>query len=325
MNNKILIIISALIAGLILWVGFTFYQAYQPKPLLLQGEIDAQTYNISSKVSGRISQIGVKKGDVVKVGDLIFAISSDEVQAKLKQAKASKSAANALSQKADTGARVEEIKATYDQYKKAEAAQTLMSTTYKRIKKLYDEGVLSEQKNDEAYTKLQASKYTTSAAKQLYIMAKEGARIEDKKAALAKEEVYAGKIDEVEAYIKELHLYSFHNGEVTSVLIHEGELAPTGFPVVTLSDMSDSWARFTVREDLLPMFQKGKKFNVKIPGLGNDVYQFEVSFISVMGDYATWKAPQAGKGFDMKSFEVHMRPINPIKDLRVGMSVLLSL
>lgn len=323
--QKILIIISALIVGLILWVGTTFYKAYQPKPLSLQGEIDAQTYNISSKVAGRISQIAVKKGDNVKVGDLIFTISSDEVQAKLKQAKASKNAAEAIKDKADSGARKEEIEAAFNQYQKAKTAQDLMQTTYQRVKNLYDEGVVSQQKHDEVYTKYKASKYTTSAAKQLYIMAKEGARSEDKKAASAKEQVYAGKIDEVEAYIKELNLFSFHNGEVTSVLIHEGELAPTGFPVVTLTDISDSWARFTIREDLLPNFKKGKKFSVKIPAISDKTYEFEVSFISVMGSYATWKAPQAGKGFDMKSFEVHMRPLKPIKNIRVGMSVLLSL
>jgi len=323
--NKILLVISALIIGLIFWVGTTFYKAYQPKPLSLQGDIDAQTYNISSKVPGRISQIDVKKGDIVKVGDFIFSISSDEVKAKLKQAKASKNAAEAIKDKADSGARKEEIEAAYNQYQKAKAAEDLMKTTYARVKKLYDEGVLSEQKHDEVYTKYKASKYTTNAAKQLYIMAKEGARSEDKKAALAKEEVYAGKVDEVEAYIKELNLYSFHNGEVTSVLIHEGELAPTGFPVVTLTDMSDSWARFTVREDLLKKFKKGSKFKVKIPALSEKTYEYEVTYISVMGSFATWKSPQAGKGFDMKSFEVHMRPIKPIKDLRVGMSVLLEL
>ena len=323
--NKILILISLLIACLIFWVGTTFYKAYQPKPLALQGEIDAQTYNISSKVAGRINHIDIKKGDQVKVGDFIFSISSDEVKAKLKQARASKDAAEAVKNKADSGARVQEIEAAKSQYQKAEAAGKLMETTYKRIKKLYDEGVLSQQKHDEAYTKFQASKYTSNAAKQLYIMTKEGARSEDKKAAIAKEKIYEGKIDEVEAYVKELSLYSFHNGEVTSVLIHEGELAPTGFPVVSLTDMSDSWARLTVREDLLSHFKKGKKFNVKLPALGSEIYEFEVTFISVMGNFATWKAPQAGKGFDMKSFEVHMHPTKPIKDLRVGMSVLLEL
>jgi HlyD family secretion protein len=323
--NKIILVISALLVALIFWVGATFYKAYQPKPLSLQGEIDAQTYNISSKVAGRISQVAVKKGDNVKVGDFIFAISSDEVQAKLKQAQASKNAAEAVKNKADSGARKEEIEAAFNQYQKAKAAEDLMQTTYTRVKKLYDEGVLSEQKHDETYTKYKAAKYTTNAAKQLYIMAKEGARNEDKQAALAKEEVYAGKIDEVKAYIKELNLYSFHNGEVTSVLIHEGELAPTGFPVVTLTDMSDSWARFTVREDIIKKFKKGTKFKVKIPAIGDEAYEYEVTYISVMGSFATWKSPQAGKGFDMKSFEVHMRPTKTIKDLRVGMSVLLEL
>ncbi len=323
--NKILLIISAIIVGTIFWVGSTFYSAYQPKAMTLQGEIDAQTYNISSKVAGRVSQVAVKKGDIVKVGDFIFSIKSDEVKAKLKQAIASKDAAKAVKDKADKGARKEEIAAAYNQYKKADAAQKLMETTYKRIKKLYDQGVVSEQKHDEILTKYQASKFTTNAAKQLYIMAKEGAREEDKKAALAKEEIYAGKVDEVNAYIKELNIYSFHNGEVSSILIHEGELAPTGFPIVTITDMSDSWARFAIREDLLSQFKKGTKFNLKIPALSDKSYEFEVSYISVMGSFATWKAPQAGKGFDMKSFEVHMRPTKPIKDLRVGMSTLIEL
>ena len=156
-------------------------------------------------------------------------------------------------------------------------------------------------------------------------MSKVGARIEDKNAARAKEKVYAGKIDEVEAYIKELDIYSFQRGEVTSVLIQEGELSPSGFPIVTLTDMNNSWARFTIREDLLPSFKKGTIFKVKIPGLGNLSYEYKVSFISVMGNYAIWKASQAGKGFDMKSFEVHMEAVDKIKDLRVGMSVLLEL
>ena len=167
--NKILIFIIALIAAIILWVGSTFYQAYQPKPLSIQGEIDAQSYNISSKVAGRISKISVKKGDIVKKGDYIFSITSDEVKAKLKQAQASKEVAEAIKNKADKGARVQEIAASKSQYQKALVAQKLMNTTYKRIKKLYDEGVISQQKHDEVYAKLEASKYTSSSAKQLYV------------------------------------------------------------------------------------------------------------------------------------------------------------
>jgi len=324
-NKKSVLVIAAFVSALVLWVAYTFYEAYQPKALILQGEIDAQTYNISSKLPGRISEIFVKKGDRVNVGDIIFSISSPEVQAKLKQAEAAKDAAGAQKKQADNGARKQEIQAAHDQWQKAKAAEQLMYTTYMRIEKLYKEGVLSEQKRDEVYTKYKAAQYTSNAAKQMAVMAKEGARVEIKAAASAQERVYAAKVDEVNVYIKESIAHSFHQGEVTQVLIHSGELAPTGFPVVSIVDIKESWARFAVREDYLKEFKVDKVFKASIPALGENLYEFKVTHIAVMGDFATWKATESGKGFDMKSFEVELTPLKPIEDLRVGMSVLLQL
>ena len=325
MNSKINYIISAFIITIVIWVSITFYHAYQPKALILQGEIDAQSYNISSKIPGRIAQVFVKKGDFVKNGDIVFTLSSPEVEAKLAQAEAAKDAAMAQKDQADKGARVQEIKATQDQLEKAKVAEALMKTTYERINRLYKQGVVSQQKRDEIYTKYKASNYDANAAKQMAVMTKEGARVEVKKAASAQERVYKAKVDEVNAYIQETSQHAFHKGEVSQVLIQSGELTPTGFPVVSLIDIEDSWARFAVREDYLKKFKKGKTFKVSIPALGDESYDFIVKNIAVMGEYATWKATESGKGFDMKSFEVELRPIHPIKGLRVGMSVLLEL
>ena len=325
MNNKILLGIGSIILALFVWVGFTFYMAYQPKALVLQGEIDAQSYNISSKLPGRIGEIFVKKGDFVDVGDSVFSINSPEVEAKLAQAKAAQDAAGAQKTQANNGARKQQIQAAHDQWQKAKAAEALMYTTYQRVQKLYDEGVVSQQKRDEVYTKYKAAKYTSNAAKQMAVMAKEGARVEVKDAADAQERVYAAKVDEVNAYIDETMARSFHKGEVSQVLIHSGELAPTGFPVVSIIDIEDAWAKFAVREDYLSLFSKGKKFQAKIPALGEKFYEFEVTNIAVMGDFATWRATESGKGFDMKSFEVELRPTQKIANLRVGMSVLLEL
>jgi len=324
-STGLVVVVIAFVLALVLWVGYTFYKAYQPKPTILQGEIDAQSYSISSKLPGRISEVFVKKGDSVEVGQKIFTISSPEVEAKLKQAKAARDAAGAKKLEADNGARKQQIQASYDQWQKAKAAEELMGATYKRIETLYKQGVISEQKRDEVYTKYKAAKYTSSAAKQLYDMAKEGARVEIKKAAGAQERVYEGKLDEVNSFVKETLQNSYHKGEVSQVLIHSGELAPTGFPVVSIVDIDDSWAKFAVREDYLREFKKDKIFKVKIPALSDELYEFKVSNIAVMGDFATWKATENQKGFDMKSFEVELVPLKPIKDLRVGMSVLLKL
>ncbi len=313
-------VVIAIVSG----VSYLFYEAYQPKPLRLQGEIDAQYYSVSSKVPGRIDHIGVKRGDVVSMGDFIFSINSPEVEAKLKQAKSAKNAAGAVADQADKGARKQQIAAAKDQWRRAQEAEKLLAKTYKRIEKLYKEGVIPEQKRDEVYTKYSAAKYQSSAARQMYMMAKEGARVEQKEAARAQEEVYAGKVDEVNSYIKETKQYAFHSGEVSQILIHEGELAPTGFPVVTLVDINDSWAKFHVREDLLKYFKKGETLALEIPALEKKV-PFKVTHISVMGEYATWRAAEAGKGFDLKSFEVELRPVDAIEGLRVGMSVLVTL
>ena len=307
------------------WVAFTFYKAYQPKPIVLQGEVDAQSYSISSKIPGRLSDVFVKKGDFIEVGDRVFAIASPEFEAKLKQAQAAKDASKAQKMQADNGARKQEVQAAYNQWQKAKAAEELMKTTDKRIEILYQKGVVSEQKRDEVLTQYEAARYTSNAAKEMANMAKEGARTEVKNAASAQERVYAAKVDEVNVYMKETLLYSFHKGEVSNVLIHTGELAPTGFPVVSIIDIEDSWVKFAVREDYLKEFKKDKKFKAKIPALSDEVYEFKVTYIAVMGDFATWRATESGKGFDMKSFEVQLRPLNPIKDLRVGMSVLLEL
>lgn len=323
--QKSLVFIGLGLLALMSWVVYTFYEAYQPKPLILQGEIDAQTYNISSKLPGRISNVFVRKGDQVEIGDAIFSLSSPEVDAKLKQAKAAKDAAGAQKTQANNGARKQEIQAAHDQWQKVKAAEALMLTTYKRINTLFEQGVISEQKRDEVYTKFQAAKYTSNAAHQIALMAKEGARVEIKAAASAQERVYAAKVDEVNVYIKEASQYAFHQGEVSQVLIHSGELAPTGFPVVSIIDMQDSWAKFAVREDYLREFKKDKIFKAKIPALSDESYVFKVTNIAVMGSFATWRATESGKGFDMKSFEVELRAVKPIKDLRVGMSVLLEL
>lgn len=309
---------------IVIWLAYSFYQAYQPLPARIQGQIEAQQYSISSKVPGRIEQVLVRKGDIISRGQMIFTLLSPEIQAKLQQAEAGERAAGALSEQAEKGARTQEIAAAKTQWQKAKAADKLMEKTYQRIDNLFKDGIVAEQKRDEVYTQWQASKYNESSAYQLYAMAKEGARDEVKRAAKEKENMAAGAVAEVEAYIADTKIESWHNGEVSQVLLQEGELAPQGFPVVTLIDINDAWAIFHIREDKLKDFPKDQKIEVTIPALGDDNFTFKISHISVMGDFATWRATDTTQGFDMKTFEVEARPLEHIPLLRVGMTVLLT-
>ncbi|MBY7892670.1 biotin/lipoyl-binding protein [Vibrio fluvialis] len=306
------------------WIGYSFYQAYQPEPVRLQGQIESQQYSISSKVPGRIDQVYVRKGDEVKKGQLIFTLHSPEIEAKLEQAIAGQKAAGALAQEAENGAREQQIRAAKDQWMKAKAAAELAEKTYLRVNNLYKDGVVAEQKRDEANTQWQAAKYTESAAFQMYEMAKEGARAETKQAAQEKARMTAGAVAEVEAYAADTKIESWFDGEVSQVLMQSGELAPQGFPVVTVVDREDSWAVLNVREDLLSHFQKGTTFNAYLPALNKSV-EFKVTHVAVMGDFATWRSTDAAQGFDLRTFEVEARPTAPETNLRMGMSVVVEL
>ncbi|MDD1779946.1 efflux RND transporter periplasmic adaptor subunit [Enterovibrio sp. ZSDZ35] len=312
------------VCALVGWVGYSFYQAYQPQPERFQGQIEAQQYSVSSKVPGRIEDVLVRKGQQVNKGDLIFTLYTPELDAKLEQAKAGQQAADAMAEQAERGARSQEINAARDQWQKARAAAQLAEKTFNRVDALYVEGVTAEQKRDEAYTQWQAAQYTENAAHQMYEMAKAGARTETKRAAQEKARMAAGAVAEVEAYTKDTKIHSWYQGEVSQILLHSGELAPQGFPVVTVIDMNDAWAVFNVREDKLRQFQQGTEFNAKIPALGEQAYRFKVSHVAPMGDFATWRATNNQKGYDMRTFEVEARPIAPIQGLRAGMSVLVS-
>ena len=314
--------VTLLVLLLIGWLSYSFYQAYQPAPYRMQGQIEAQHYNISSKVPGRIEQVLVKKGDSVAKGQMVFTLLSPEIEAKLQQAEAANDAAAALAEQAEAGARVQEVDAAKTQWQKAKAAAQLMAKTYQRIDNLYNEGIIAEQKRDEVYTQWQAAKYNERAAYQIYTMANEGAREEVKRAAKAKESMAAGAVAEVEAYLADTKITSWYDGIVSQVLLHQGELAPQGFPVVTLVDIDDAWAIFHIREDYLKDFPTGQKISVTIPALSNEPFLFKISHISVMGDFATWRATDTTQGFDMKTFAVEARPVAPIPSLRVGMTVL---
>lgn len=318
------IVITATAIALASWVGYSFYQAYQPKRLKLQGQIESQQYSISSKVPGRIDQVLVRKGDQIEKGDLIFTLHSPEIAAKLEQAKAGEKAAGALALEAEKGARSQQIQAAKDQWLKAKAAAALMEKTYLRVNNLFSDGVVAEQKRDEAKTQWDAAKYTESAAFQMYQMAKEGARSETKVAAAEKARMAAGAVAEVEAYAQDTTIESWFDGEVSQVLLQSGELAPQGFPVVTVIDNQDSWAVLNVREDRLMHFKKGETFNAFVPALDKSI-EFKVSHIAAMGDFATWRSTDATQGFDLRTFEVEARPTQASQELRMGMSLVVEI
>lgn len=324
MSKKTIITLSVIIA-IAAFIGYTIFVVLQKKPTVLQGEVVANQFKVSSKLAGRVQEILVKKGQKVNRGDLVFTIDSPEVNAKMDEAMAARSAASAQNRKAINGAQEEDITAAYSLFVKAEAAAQFAEKSFQRIQNLYESGVVPEQQRDEVETKMKAARETANAAKAQWQKAEKGARTEDKDAAFALVQRADAAIKQVQAYLDETTIYSGADGEVSGINVEAGELVNTGFPVVTLINLDDIWVTLFVREDLLSNFKMGSTFNAKIPGLENKEFDFKVSYVSQAGEFARWNATKTSGEFDLKSFEIEARPVSKIEGLRPGMSVIITL
>ena len=276
-----------IIVFLVAIFGFIFWE---PVPEVIQGEAEATEVRISGKVPGRIEKFLVDEGDRVKKGDTVAILDSPEVLAKLSQAQAAEDAAQAMSNKAQKGAREEQKAMAYQTWKKAQAALEVARKSYERVQKLYEGEVMSAQKRDEAEANYKAMLATEQAAKAQYEMARNGAEKEDKMAAEAQVNRAKGAVEEVSSYIKETFLVSPIDGEISERYPKVGELVGTGSPVMNVLDLEDMWVVFNVREDLLGDLKMGAEFTGYIPALGDKEVRLKVTYLKNMGTYAAWRA-----------------------------------
>lgn len=318
-------VIGILAAGATIILAVVLISLYLNKrtPTLIQGTVECTTYKASSKVPGRIDAMKVEEGQQVTKGELLYTLSTPELNAKLEQAEAVKSAASALDAAAIAGARAQQIAAALNMWEKAQAGLELARKTFERVQNLYESGVLPAQKLDEAQANYKAMEATAMAAKAQYELATDGARKEDKEAAAARVRQAQGAVSEVESYINDAMVYSPVTGEVSTIIAEEGELVGSGYPVVAILDMSDIWVTFNIKETLLPGITLGTRITGYVPALDCDV-EFEVSYIAPQADFATWAATRTQGGFDIRTFAIKAKPVSQAGNMRPGMSVLVD-
>ncbi len=320
-NNILLAIVG--FAAVVIIVALIGFFALGRDPELIQGQVEVSEYRVSSKVPGRIVEIRVKEGDYVKAGDTLAILDAPEVRAKMEQAQSAENAAAAMELKAQNGARQEQIQGAFQVWQQAKAGLEIAEKSYQRIQRLFDEGVVSAQKRDEVYANYKAMEAQCKAAESQYLMAKNGARREDKLAAAAQVGRAKGAVQEVNSYIHETVQVAQMDGEVSSIYPKVGELVGTGSPIMTISVMDDLWGTFNVREDQLNGLEMGKTFKAFVPAFNKDV-EMKVYYLKDQGSYAVWKATKANGQYDLKTFEVKARPTEKFDGLRPGMSLIIK-
>lgn len=322
-NLNVILVSSAIIMTVIAIVVIVGLCIPEPKEII-QGQAETSDYRVSGKVPARILEIKVSEGDFVSKGDTLVILEAPDINAKLAQAEAAFEAAKAVEQKALTGARREQIQSAYEVWQKAIAGREVAEKTYNRVNRLFENGVMAEQKRDEALANFRAMQANENAAKSQYDMAVNGSRNEDINAAQAQVSRAKGAISEVSSYVDETVLTASDDGVVTEIFPEVGEFVGSGAPIMNVSKIGDMWFTFNVREDLLPGLTVGTGVTAYIPAFDKNV-EIKITRIKEVGSFATWKATKALDDFDLKTFEVRARPVDPseVSGLREGMSAVL--
>lgn len=315
LSMAIVVVVVAVIAV----IGFIFMN--RPADII-EGQVEGTSVRISGKLPGRIVEFYVEEGDTVHAGDTLVHIHSALADAQLMQAEAMEEVARAQNRKVDAGARSQVIQAAYDQLQQAKAAETITEKTYRRLENLYKDGVMSEQKRDEAKAAYDAAVAARSAAESMYSLAKAGAQKEDKESTAALVSAAGGGVAQVQAVLDDSYLTAPFDGTIDQIYPEEGELVALGAPIMSLLRSDKRWITFNVREELLNDLTMGKKINVMVPALGGEKIEAEIYYIRDMGSYATWHSTKATGSWDSRTFEIKARPTHEVKGLRPGMSII---
>ncbi len=322
-QHKNIIITAACTTLVVAVVAVIGAMSIKQEPETIQGQVEVSEYRVSSKVPGRILEIRVKEGDYVNVGDTLAILDAPEVRAKMTQAQSAENAAAAMDEMANNGARQEQVRGAFAVLQQAKAGLEIAQKSYNRVQRLYDEGVMTAQKRDEAFANYKALEAQVKAAQSQYDMARNGARTEEKKAAAAQVNRAKGAVAEVNSYIHETMQIAQMAGEVSDVYPKVGELVGTGSPIMSVSLLNDIWGTFNVREDQLEGMKVGSIVTAFVPAFKKEI-RMKVYYIKDQGSYAVWKATKSNGQYDLKTFEVKARPMDKLEGLRPGMSLILK-
>jgi len=314
----IVLAIALVVALLLVW------WLSRPGPVLLQGQIEADSVRVAAKIGGRVMSVEVDEGQRVEAGDLVATLSTPEADARAGQVQAQIDAASAMAEMARGGAREEQIRAARAQWQAAQGMAELAAQTHARIERLHDDGVVPTQRRDEVAAQARAAQSQAEAAREAYEIALAAVRPEELRAAEAQVAQARSGLTEVQVSLAEGWQFAPVAGEVTLRVVEPGEVVGPGFPLLVITRSDRPWLTLNLREDLMPGVRVGRRLRGRIPALDMRELEFEVHYIAPMADFATWRSSRDLGGFDLRTFEVRARPVAGTSGLRPGMSVVIE-
>jgi HlyD family secretion protein len=276
----------------------------KPKPLVLAGTLEARTVNVGSLVGGRVVRVEIDEGSVVTAGQLLVTLETETIDRQIAEQQAAIAAMRAQLAKAVAGPRDEEIR-------RAAAIAGNDERERRRLKALFEAGVVARQMLDDAATK------ATASAEDLRIL-REGSRKEDIDAARAQLAQQERRLETLAKQRDETVVHSTVAGTVQSFGLRPGDIVAPNQTVAEILEPSQLWVRIYVPETLLGAVHAGMPVKVRVDTYPEQAFHGKVSTVASEGEYTPrnvqTRAQRAEQVFGVKVL------VDPDPRLKAGMA-----
>ena len=224
--------------------------------VILSGDILSETFSgsaqsskeskMSFKVSGTITSINVRVGDLVRKGALIAKIDQTDYSVQYQQSLAN-------------------MKSVETQIQSARSQLINSKATYERIEKLYEN-------NSVSISEFEQAKSGYELAEAAY------------NASLAQANASKKQVESAQNQVKYSNLIAPFSGIISSVNVEENEIVGSGSPIATISATDNPEISVGIPEIFISKVSKGQNVSISFSALQNQIFKgkvYEVGYSSM--------------------------------------------
>jgi HlyD family secretion protein len=286
--------------------------------LLLYGNVDIREAQPAFNDTGRIAQMLVQEGAIVKKGQLIATLDDTAYGAVLDQAEAQMRNQQQVLAKLTAGSRPEEIAQAKATMEALLATYENNRITYRRFANLAATNAASLQQRDDAKTAVDAAQHQYEAARQAYLLAVAGPRVEDIAAARAGLQAAEAAVVRARHDFTDTKLFAPADGVVENRIFEPGDIVSPATPVYTIALLSPLWVRAYVAEGQLGKIAPGMRAAVTTDSFPGRTYHGWIGFISPTAEFT----PKAVETTELRTalvYQVRVYVCDARNELRLGM------
>lgn len=317
-KNVVALFVVTIIAAAIIAYYFTNRSGNAKDRIRISGNIEVTSVEVSFKIPGRVAERLVDEGVLVKAGQVVARLESEELVHDVALRQADLQAMQAALDELLAGSRKEEIAQGEAALAAAEADAKKLADDFHRQEALFRREVIPQQKYDAARASYETSRAQVRQAAEALTLLRKGPRRERIDQARARRGEAEVALAQAKTRLGYATLLSPVAGLVMAKNIEPGEQVAAGTPVVTVGELDSVWVRAYINETDLGRVKVGQKARVTTDTWPGKAYDGIVTFISSEAEF-TPKNVQTEKERVKLVYRVKITIPNPNMELKPGM------